>query len=97
MLAVTKNKTLPFSKAYPNALKNGPKPLAKLPQLEGQRRLAAAFATRPRVSFYFQYSPSVQAVWELHALSPGRYALDCVQFLPAACARAYHAVPALWL
>ena len=30
MLAVTKNRTLPFSKACPNPLKNGPKPLAKL-------------------------------------------------------------------
>ena len=30
MLAVTKNRTLPFSKACPNPLKNGLKPLAKL-------------------------------------------------------------------
>ena len=30
VLVVTKNKTLPFSRACPNPVKNGPKPLAKL-------------------------------------------------------------------
>ena len=61
MLAVTKNRTLPFSKACPNPLKNGPKSLAKLynKELESSYSMkvnadcTAAFATRSRIWFYF--------------------------------------------
>ena len=71
MLVVTKNRTLPFSKACPNPLKNGPKPLTKLYNSPKNSRAlkvnadcTAAFATRPRLVLFLVTTsilPSLQA------------------------------------
>ena len=82
VLVVTKNRTLPFSKACPNPLKNGPKTYIthqrtrELLQLEGQRRLHSCLCHTPTHLVLFLVTtsilPSLQAYAELHALSPLR-------------------------
>ena len=84
--------SLNFSKACPNPLKNGPKPLAKLYsspknsrvpiQLEGQRRPHSCLCHLPTHLVLFLVTtsimPSLQAYAELHALSPLRGSIGLV-------------------